>query len=210
VKRPAAGLSRARSAGFTLLELLIALAIVGALLAVAFGGLRVALAAWRQGEERAEVHQHARGVALTLGRAIAAAYPYRASKGLAPESVILFTGAEDRLEFVTQVAPFPFSVPIAFTAVVISLEEGEEAGLVIRQRALPNRDPFEEAAVAFRDRGVARLEFSYLDEDGNWQSDWDGENERAIPRAVRVAIGTNNSGGQALPPLTISLRTTTP
>ena len=50
--------------GFTLVELIIALAIVGALLAVAFGGLRVALAAWRQGEDRAEAHQHARGVAL--------------------------------------------------------------------------------------------------------------------------------------------------
>src|SRR5207244_1451485 len=39
--------------GFTLLEVLIALAIVGALLVIALGGMRVALGAWRQGEDRA-------------------------------------------------------------------------------------------------------------------------------------------------------------
>ena len=35
-----------RQRGFTLIELLLALAIVGALLAIAFGGLRVAISAW--------------------------------------------------------------------------------------------------------------------------------------------------------------------
>ena len=56
--------------GFTLLELLLALAIVGALLAIAFGGLRVAVTSWQRGEDRAEAHQHVRSVALTLARAV--------------------------------------------------------------------------------------------------------------------------------------------
>src|SRR5439155_5634866 len=62
--------------GFTLLEVLIALAIVGALLVIAFGGMRVALGAWRQGEDRAEAYQHVRGVALSLARTVGSAYPY--------------------------------------------------------------------------------------------------------------------------------------
>ena len=53
--------------GFTLIELLMALAIVGALVVIAFGGVRIALGSWRQGEERAEAYQHLRGIALTLG-----------------------------------------------------------------------------------------------------------------------------------------------
>ena len=36
--------------GFTLIELLMALAIVGALVVIAFGGVRIALGSWRQGE----------------------------------------------------------------------------------------------------------------------------------------------------------------
>lgn len=195
--------------GFTLIELLIGLAIVGALLAIAFGGLRVAVASWRQGEDRAEAHQHGRSVALTLARAISAAYPYRASRSLAPQPVVLFAGTEQQLEFVTQAAPFPGPTPIAFTAVVLAFDDGEP-GLVVRQRALPNRDPFDEAAVVYRDPTVTALRFAYLDE-GGWQDAWDGAEARATPRAVRVTVATTLNGRrEELPPITVSLRTAPP
>jgi general secretion pathway protein J len=197
--------------GFTLLEVLIALAIVGALLAVAFGGLRVGLAAWRQGEDRAEAHQHARGVALLLARAVSGAYPYRASAGQAPEPVVLFRGGEDRLEFVTQTPPLPAATPIAFTAVVLAIDSGDEPGLVVRQRVLPNRDPFTEAAVALRDASVTMLSFRYLDESGAWRESWDGESERATPLAVRITVEAELHGRiETFPALTVSLRPTPP
>jgi general secretion pathway protein J len=193
--------------GFTLLELLIALAIVGALLAIAFGGLRTALAAWRQGEDRAESHQHARGVAVLLGRAIGATYPYRAAS-TSPQPVVLFRGSASRIEFVTEAPPVPHGIPIAFTAVVVSREDGEPGGLVIRQRALPNREPFADAQVVFRDPAVATLGFRYLDADGAWQDAWDSDT--ALPRAVAIAVGTSGNGRTgSLPPLTVPLRVTT-
>jgi general secretion pathway protein J len=195
--------------GFTLVELLIALAIVGALLAIAFGGLRVAMASWRQGEDRAEAHQHVRSVALTLARAVSAAYPYRGSRGLSPEVVVLFSGTEQRLEFVTQATPFPGAIPIAFTAVVFALDDGQP-GLVVRQRALPNREPFEEAEVVYRDPSVTALRFAYLDE-GSWTDTWDGAETKATPRAVRITVATTLNGRrEELPPLTVSLRTVAP
>ena len=45
----------------------------------------IGLAAWRQGEDRAEVHQHARGLAVTVTRALGAMYPYQAPRETAPE-----------------------------------------------------------------------------------------------------------------------------
>src|SRR3989442_9212166 len=84
--------------GFTLLELIIALAIVGALLAVAFGGLRGALAAWTQGEDRAEAHQHLRSIALILSRALAGGYPHRPGPGLAPPPLLPFPGPAEPLQ----------------------------------------------------------------------------------------------------------------
>lgn len=197
--------------GFTLLEVIIALSIVGMLLVIAFGGLRVALSAWRQGEDRADVHQHVRGVALIVARGLGAAYPYMATRGLSPERVVLFAGAERRIEFVTQAPPFPLPAPIAFTAVVIALEEGEEPGLVIRERALPNRDPFTDAAVMFRDPSVTTLTLSYMDAGGGWKDEWDGENEVAIPRAVKVTVGTvAGTRSYTLPALTVTLRSAPP
>lgn len=200
-----------RERGFTLLEVLIAISIVGMLLVIAFGGLRVALSAWRQGDDRADVHQHIRGVALIVARGLGAAYPYQATRGLSPERVVLFKGAERRLEFVTQVAPFPLAAPIAFTAVVISLEEGEQAGLVIRERALPNRDPFTDAPVVFRDPSVTTLVLSYMDDGGGWKDTWDGETDQRIPRAVKVTVGTAaGTRSYTLPALTVSLRSAPP
>lgn len=193
--------------GFTLLEVLIALAIVGALLVIAFAGMRVAVAAWRQGEDRAEAHQHVRGVALSLARTVAGAYPYAAPRGEAPEVVLLFFGEERRLEFVTQSPPVSSDVPAAFAAIVITVGDGDERpGLVIRQRVMPNRNPFSDAAVVFHDPAVTSLTFKYLDESGAWQDTWDGR-DKVLPRAVRITLGTTMDGRQeTLPPLTVSLR----
>jgi type II secretory pathway pseudopilin PulG len=191
---------------------LIALAIVGALLVIAFSGMRVALGAWRQGEDRAEAHQHVRGVALALARTVGSAYPYQASRGEAPESVLLFLGSDKRLELVAQSPSVPFPIPIAFTAVVVTLDESaERPGLVIRQRALPNRDPFAEAEVVFHDPTITSLTFQYMDESGSFGDTWDGEQTKALPRAVRIALGTTLNGvAQTLPPLTVSLQVGAP
>lgn len=198
--------------GFTLLELIIALAIVGSLLVVAFGGLRVALAAWTRGEDRAEAHQHVRSVAVVLSRAVAGAYPSRAPLGEAPEPVILFRGEADRLEFVTRSPAVPAAVPAAFTAVVLGIETEEEAGgLVVRQRVMPNRDPFSEAAVVLRDGGVQQLRFQYLDERGAWRDQWDAQAEGELPRAVRIEVGTGRESGPGVRiPLTVALHVVRP
>jgi general secretion pathway protein J len=200
--------ARRADRGFTLLEVVIALAIVGALLVVAFGGLRVALASWTQGEDRAEAHQHLRGVGLILARSLGATYPYRAPLGLAPDPVLLFRGAETQVEFVTQAPPFPPAVPAAFVAVAIGVESGDAPALVIRQRLLPNRDPFSEAVVVLRDPSVQQIKLEYLNADGGWAETWDPlENEDTLPRAVRVAVSMARSGRvEIMPPVTIALR----
>jgi general secretion pathway protein J len=196
--------------GFTLLELLLALAIVGALLAIAFGGLRVAVTSWQRGEDRAEAHQHVRSVALTLARAVGSTYPYRASRSLAPDPVVLFAGTDKRMEFVAQTPPFPFAIPIAFTAVILSFDDGGERGLVVRQRALPNQDPFEKAEIVYRDATVTTLKLAYLDESG-WKDSWDGAESKATPKAVKITVGTTLNGrAEELPPLTVSLRIAPP
>jgi general secretion pathway protein J len=202
-------MTRRRAAGFTLVELLIALAIVGALLVIAFGGLRVALAAWTRGEDRAGVHQELRGLALLMARTVGATYPYRAPAGLAPEPVLLFRGTESRLELVTRAAPFPSGVPAAFVAVVLAIETDEQPQLVVRQRVLPNRNPFTDAEPVFREPAIQQLEFRYLDEAGTWQESWDADNENALPTAVRVTVSTTRGGRtDVLPAITVPLRLT--
>ncbi len=201
----------ASSRGFTLVELLIALSIVGALLAIAFGGLRVAIAAWGQGEDRAEFHQHARGITQIVGRAVGAAYPFRGALGEGAERRLLFDGHDNRLELVTRASPFPSDVPAAFTAVVLAVEDDAQGrALVVRQRVLPNREPFTRATVVLRDPDIQGLELKYLSPDGTWTDRWDADAEQSLPAGVRIRFVTARGGRlEPLPPLTVSLRALT-
>jgi general secretion pathway protein J len=203
--------------GFTLLELMIALAIVAALLGVAFGGLRVALASWRRGEERTEAHQRVRGLVSLLAHAVEGAHPYRGSRSDVPETVILFNGTSSSLDFVTRSAPYPYAIPIAFSAVGLTVtSQGETPGLVVKQRPLPNWDPFTKAEVKLTEPSVTAISFRYLDSQDAWRDAWDvdagdPETQQAIPKAIEISlVATINGRSEKLPPLTVSVKTTRP
>jgi general secretion pathway protein J len=199
----------ARASGFTLLELLIALSIVSVLLAIAFGGLRMGIVAWTRGEDRAELQQRGRGLSQILIRTVAGAYPYQAVIAEGAEKRILFSGAEHRVELVTQNSALPSGVPAAFTAVVIALEDDAQGrALVVRQRVLPNRDPFKDASIALRDSTVQALELAYLSAEGSWSDTWDVDNEKKLPSAIRIRVSTMKGDRlEPAPPVTVSLRT---
>ncbi len=198
--------------GFTLLELMLALSIVAAMLAIVFGGLRVGIRAWQRGGERSESLQHARSLSALLEQSLGgtAAYLGPAPAGAQPE--VLFQGEPDRLSFVTVSPPFPLPAPLAFTAVTLSVDEGERPGLAIREKALPNDDPFEEGPPIVVDPSLTAVRFRYLrDTEGSWEERWDGAQERTLPRAVEVTLTTLVSGQPVeQPPISVSLRVTSP
>jgi len=229
---------RGRERGFTLIEIVIALSIVGVLLVIMFGGLRVGLNAWRRGEDRAELLEHERNVDQMVDFAVTGSYLYTpgatpsgtgqpvtpppaapprgtppaptGSSGAGPLTSILFEGAAERLAFVTVSPPVPESMPIAFTAVTISLEKSPTPGLAIRQKALPNAEPFEAVPPILVDPTVTALRFRYLREPGaEWEETWDATKEKALPIAVEVMI-TSEYGGRRIehPPLVMPIRVT--
>ncbi len=196
-----------RERGFTLIELLIALSIVAALLAILLGGLRVGLAAWRQGEDRAEAHQHLRSLAGLLSRSVAGTFPYRMAPQTGGIPVVQFQGEERQLAFVTLAPPFPLAAPIAFTAVTLAGEGGERPGLSVREKALPNFDPFQVETPVFVDAAVPELTFRYLRPRGGWEGRWDGAAEGGLPEAVEIRLTTAINGRvEPFPPLTVTLR----
>jgi general secretion pathway protein J len=195
--------------GFTLLELLLALSIVAAMLAIVFGGLRVGVRAWQRGEEATQALQHARSISVLLGQSLGGTYPYLGSAPAGAQPDLLFQGEADRLSFVTVTPPFGLGAPLAFTAVTLSVdEEGEHPGFAIREKALPNDEPFELGTPIVVDPTIAGIKFRYLrDAEGSWEETWDGSAERMLPRAVEVTLTTNDTGAPVeQPPVTISLR----
>jgi general secretion pathway protein J len=195
--------------GFTLVEVVLALSIAAAILAIVFGGLRVALAAWSKGEARAARLDHARGVIVLLERALDGAFPYHFVAPQAREPHVLFDGRPDRVTFATLAPPFPGAVPIAFTAVSLS---SEETGLTLRQQLLPSLLVLDRLAPVLVDRETAAVRFRYLgQEPGAWQEAWDMSREETIPRAVEITlVGRDGARGAAAQVLTVPIRAAMP
>ena len=203
-----------RQRGFTLVEVVIALTIVATVLVVMFGSLRVGMAAWQRGDERAEVLERARSLTQIVTRSLGAAHPYMTSQegGEAPR--LLFEGAPDRVAFVTSAPPFPTTAPIALTAVTLSQEAGQVPGLAVRQKPLPNAQPFDLGLQpTLVDGTVSEVRFRYLREsDRAWTERWDSVQEKALPLAVEMTLTLLEEGRSAhqQPPLIVSLPVRTP
>ena len=217
---------RPREGGFTLVEMLLALSLVGLLLLTAFGGLRIGLASWRQGEAKAEAQQHARSLTQVLERSLAGAYPYLVLRpvtggtGPGPTTVttgptgapllVYFEGDAEHVGFVTISPPLPPSGPIAFTAVTLGMAGGQNPGLAVRQKVMPNEDPFEAGLTpVLVDGSVTQARFRYLGDD--WQEQWEPTAQRPMPTAVEITLTTRPTrpGGAPVehPPLVVPLRT---
>lgn len=192
---------RGAAAAFTLIEVVIALTLVAALLAITVSGLRLGLAAWRRGDARAEQLQRVRSLNQLLVRAVGGAHPYRLDASGPEPGPPAFQGERDRLAFVTARPPVPLAAPLAFTAVTLSLEDG---GLTIREAALPSPRPFGALVPVLADPGVAGLQFRYLrGADRAWAERWDGAAEQELPAAIEITLTDQ-------PPIVVPIRVNTP
>ncbi len=126
--------------------------------------------------------------------------------------VLLFQGEASRVSFVTVTPPLPLRIPVAYTAVTLSMETTPVPGLAIRVKALPNTDPFEEVAPLLVDPTITAVRFRYLREpDRNWEEQWNAEDERTVPSAIEVTLTTTVAGAsREHPPLTVPIRATAP
>jgi prepilin-type N-terminal cleavage/methylation domain-containing protein len=194
-------------AGFTLIELVLALSIVAIMVTMLFSGLRVGLRAWQRGEERAAVLQRSRSMSQILEDALSGTSWYMALLEGTVTPILLFKGEADRVYFVTGSPPIPLSAITPFVAVTMSVETGDTPGLTIREKALPNFDPFEAVPPSVVDPTVSAIRFRYRRDAGSWEDSWDGVEERALPRGIEVTLTeTVNGRVEELPPIVVPFR----
>ena len=179
--------TRARTRGFTLLELLLALGIVAVLVVIVSGGVRIGLTAWQRGEERTAKLDRARSLVVLLEHALAGAYPYRVSTGT-QEARVLFDGRPDQLTFVTLSPPLPSGPTTAFSAVSLAADGG---GFALRQQALPNQLVLDRMDPVLVDTQTTAVRFRYLGQNPEaWQDAWDITTEDTLPRAIEITLAS--------------------
>lgn len=96
---------RMRQRGFTLLELLIAMTLLGLILVLLFGGLRLGVRSWDGAQRQVDNMNSVRSLENFLRREMSQANPYRWNSGTGQR--LAFLGERNRLSFV---APMPSRV----------------------------------------------------------------------------------------------------
>ncbi|MBW2050033.1 MAG: prepilin-type N-terminal cleavage/methylation domain-containing protein [Deltaproteobacteria bacterium] len=192
---------RSSVAGFTLLELLISLSIVGLILIIVFGALRIGSRAWERGERDVETHQRQRIVLELMGQQLASASPQEIRVG--EEKPFYFKGDERSVAFTSRVAVLPTN---RFGTVFVQYQVGEAEGgegeslSFYEKRALfsgapKGMDEPEEEDFLLLIPYMESLRFEYLgppegeEEDApQWQEAWDPETDKGLPLGVRVSL----------------------
>jgi prepilin-type N-terminal cleavage/methylation domain-containing protein len=194
----------AMRAGFTLLELIISIAILSAVLVTIYATLSMGSRTWDKGERDIEKVQRMRVVMDLLSREIKAAYPYKVTPGELDthREFYLFDGQKDSLSFVSCVPLRGGTGKLSW--LTFWVEEG--MGLVVVERDALRSDIFKEREtmdtdeMVVLDANATAIRFDYYrseegdteeatdGEDTAWEEKWDAEEEESMPQAVSVAV----------------------
>jgi len=191
--------------GFTLLELLISLTIIGLILVIVFGALRIGARAWEKGERDVEIHQRQRVVLDNIKRQIASVC-LREIKGDDGEGQnnksVFFKGDSEGMEFMSRVPMVPTTRSgMVYVKYVVREEDGgDKKRLMLYEKDIlfiekeedigePDEEDFFELIP-----GAEDIEFAYLkgaedkDADPEWQDTWDPDSDTGIPLAVKITL----------------------
>ena len=175
------------AAGFTLLETIVALAILGLLALALAGALRLGGRAWDLNTQRLEDWRQIRAVQDLLRRTLTQAYPLR----LAEDERVVFAGGPDSLTVVT---PMPAHLALgAYDVLRVTKVRGDLVAEWNRfDPDAASLEPGPDSRRVVLVERIAAVRFDYFGSDqagvrAAWTPEWRGR--RALPDLVRVQVG---------------------
>lgn len=199
--------------GFTLLELILALTIVGTVVLVALGAFRIGQRAWEKGDAVAENNQRLRIAAERVRQQLAAATVY-----VLPgenDSVIGFEGRAGEIRFVSRLALVPGHEQGLVFVHYRLLQTADQGGVlafyeqpVMTLEGMPEEEPGSEA---FKPLivGLSEAAWQYRGDEastgGAWQETWEAAEQLRLPAAVRLEMRSGDA-----PPLSVVIRVVNP
>jgi len=194
------------SSGFTLLEVIVTLTILGFILLMVSGTFRLGLSSWEKGDAIKEDYQKIRMVSQLVSRQIKSLVPYRIRTEKAEGNYLAFDGKAHFLRFVSTL-PIKARRPEGFVYVVYQFrdEGGKKGRLVLYEQRALNRDFFEDdlqedsAVTLFGEISQVRFEYyREADKEKNrteeWVEEWNAKEENELPKAIRITVTYWNEG----------------
>jgi len=188
------------SSGFTLLEVLISLTIMGLILVIIFASLRIGVRAWEKGERDVDTHQRQRIVLGLMKQQISSACMREVEVGTGKP--FMLRGDDRTLEFVSRIPVIPDNrAGMAYVKYAVQEDGGSHAerlaffekNIVFLGKDQGMETPEEDDFLVLIP-GMDRLRFEYLkapeddEEQPQWQEGWDAEADEGLPLAVRLTF----------------------
>jgi prepilin-type N-terminal cleavage/methylation domain-containing protein len=190
-----------RSRGFTLIELMVVVALLGFFLTLTVRAYSTAFALFRRGSQHSLVNSQARLALQRMVREMEAALPAQAAGVLTgmdwqadfrgvpvPADRLSFTIPNGALGVVREghgTGGQPLT-PVTDLTYALAAQDGDPypALTAIRQDRSPKGTS--DVVVEVYARNVASMNFRYMDAQGEWRNEWPGP---GFPRAIEVSLG---------------------
>lgn len=197
-----------RARGFTLLELMIGLALLGLIMTLVFAGLKLTTRGWDETEATAERVNRVRQARALLLRELAAVYPYRWKNS--NEMNLAFVGATNGLKFVSSTPPRAGRGGLDLVELLLS--KNDQGLRLLMRRKIPatelrDFDEMEKADSVILLDDLESAGFEYFGADTPsakpyWRDKW--EDRQRLPRLIRLSLRTK--GAPAWPEIVIAPR----
>jgi len=194
--------------GFTLLEVIVTLTILGFIVLIVFDAFRLGLSSWERGESTRIECQKVRAVTQMISRQIKSIVPYKVKTTKAEGDYLAFEGKATSLRFVSAF-PIRGKRPEGFIYGIYEFkEEGNGGGrLILYEQRVLNKDLFEESlreeSGASLIEGISKVRFEYCREGDSeknqteeWVEEWNAKEEKELPKALRMTITYKNGEGE--------------
>ncbi len=201
---------RTPQAGFTLVELLVVVALLGLISVALFGGIRFSARSWEAGHARLEALNEVEVAQSVLRRLLSRSREVALFDASRDRAAVSFSGRRDAVYFA---APLPahrgLGGAYAYALRVKRTSGGEQLVLawrLQRPETPPSADgDFEDETVLLSD--IADLSLAYFGSEDrgripDWRESWDGS--AGLPRLVRLSVAFPADDGRYWPPLTIA------
>ncbi len=187
-------------AGFTLIEVIVTMTILGLIVVVVLGAFRLGLSAWDKGEQTREEYQRQRTATQLISRQIKSTVPYKVKTQKAEADYLAFQGNAHSLKFVSTLS-LRAARPDGFVFAIYEFKEGGSEGgrLVAYEKRVTNKDFFEEGPK--EDEGVTILEglsdfrLEYFREEDTqktraeaWLDEWNAKEEKELPTVLKMTL----------------------
>jgi prepilin-type N-terminal cleavage/methylation domain-containing protein len=202
-----------REAGFSLLEVIVAVTLVALIAVSLWAAFRVTVRSWNRGTEFIDINQRNRTILDLVKKQVASTYALIAPIDLQTGGAIypIFNGEESSLQFITLTSlRFHENPGLTMVSYDVIRDRNGVLSLVERETRYLGLDPQQANALSGRDEqsitvfeGLESFSFEYFDP-GNqerpsqWMKSWNGRELGRVPTAVSMTMVARDSRGGML------------